>query len=256
MDKRYGRVKWGKGNPRSRTAPSNWKKVRSWNNHAGRNGIRPRVFCASLSDWLDSEVPIEWLVDLLDLVRTTPHLDWLLLTKRPENWYGRIHAALAHAEGIKDLDGWEGFTETDLGNWLNDWTRTDSEGIPTNIWIGTTVENQEYADKRIPELLKIPARVRFLSCEPMVGPVNLTISGGLALAGLDGKTNIDWVIVGGESGPGARAMPEQWAGSLRTQCEAAGVAFWMKQMGGSPNSRHQFADIPEDLRVRELPVPV
>jgi len=90
MDTRYGRVKWGAGNPRSRTAPSNWKKVRSWNNRAGRDGVRPRVFCASLADWLDDEVPLEWLADLLGLISQTTNLDWLMLTKRPENWADRL----------------------------------------------------------------------------------------------------------------------------------------------------------------------
>lgn len=173
MDTRYGRVKWGAGNPRSRTAPSNWKKVRSWNNQAVRDGIRPRVFCASLADWLDAEIPIEWLRDLLQLVQTTPNLDWLLLTKRPENWSQRVHDAFAA--------GWDG------DEWASQWLDGHAPG---NVWVGTTVEDQTRADLRMPLLAEIPARVRFLSCEPMIGPVSLA-------------NHVDWLIYAGEH-PGDR----------------------------------------------------
>jgi protein gp37 len=238
MDTRYGRVKWGAGNPRSRTAPSNWKKVRSWNNHAGRDAVRPRVFCASLADWLDDEVPVEWLRDLLVLVQTNPHLDWLLLTKRPQNWSSRVHAAF--------VAGWDG------DEWASQWLDGDA---PSNVWVGTTVEDQTRADERIPNLISIPARVRFLSCEPLLGPLEIEehlddiVDGGYVL----GSAPIHWVICGGESGPGARVMQTEWADSLREQCAAAGVPFWMKQMGGAIDSRHELSDLPESLRIRELP---
>jgi protein gp37 len=202
---------------------NNWKKVRTWNNHAGRDAVRPRVFCASLADWLDAEVPVEWLRDLLVLIQTNPHLDWLLLTKRPENWSDRLHAAFQA--------GWDG------DEWASHWL---DGAAPDNVWVGTTVEDQTRADERIPRLVEIPACVRFLSCEPLLGPVTL-------------NAHVDWVICGGESGPGARVMEADWATNLREQCSTRGIAFWMKQMGGLVDSRHELADIPEPLRVRELP---
>lgn len=233
MDTRYGRVKWGAGNPRSRTAPSNWKKVRSWNNQAARDGIRPRVFCASLADWLDVEIPVEWRADLLDLIAETPHLDWLLLSKRPGKWRELL-------EAVCDFDG-------DSMAWS--WLRGNA---PSNVWVGTTVEDQARADQRIPELIQVPANVRFLSCEPLLERVS--IHGLLDPARwTDDQPRIHWVICGGESGPGARPMEPEWADSLRSQCAVAGVPFWMKQMGGVTDSRHELADLPEVLRVRCMP---
>jgi len=238
MDTRYGRVKWGKGNPRSRTSESNWREPLKWdeeaaqlsiiNKHNGWEHQRPRVFCASLADWLDDEVPIEWLIDLLTLIDSTKNLDWLLLTKRPQNFLRRINAA-CHGK----ISPYEVFRK-----------------MP-NIWVGTSVENQQAADERIPELLKIPASVRFLSCEPLLENVDLTkvileksqspergkpdVSINSLFGwygGADkGRSSIHWVICGGESGPGARPMHPEWARSLRDQCAAAGVPFLFKQWG-------------------------
>lgn len=238
MDTRCGRVKWGKGQPRSRTSEANWKSPLRWNDQpmqltgkdgeANRNHRRTRVFCASLADWLDDEVPIEWLVDLLDLIRRTPNLDWLLLTKRPEDWANRILQTLLKVEGIECCEDKEE-PDTELGTWLNNWLGNDE---PSNVWIGTTVENQEMADKRIPLLLDIPARVRFLSCEPLLGALDL--SKCLLDTRFEGRhacTGVHWVICGGESGPHARPMHPDWSRSLRDQCRAAGVPFFFKQWG-------------------------
>lgn len=232
---------WGKGQPRKRTSKANWKLPLNWAAqpwicdgcglaHAlpGEICMRPgcdcetkhraRVFCASLADWLDDEVPIEWLADLLDLIRQTPNLDWLLLTKRPENWSRAINEAyLATATG-----------ETKA--WLAKWIEGES---PANVWIGTTVEDQIRANERIPQLIQIPARVRFLSCEPLLGPLDLQqwqehLPAPLHFAWLD---SIHWVIAGGESGPGARPMHPAWARSLRDQCAEAEVPFLFKQWG-------------------------
>lgn len=276
MEARYGRVKWGKGQPRSRTAESNWRKPLQWNRSTvyrcqscGQDYYttlqydfgyqcncssdptictprRPRVFCASLADWLDDEVPIEWLVDLLQLIHDTPNLDWLLLTKRPENWPGRIAAANKHV-----ADSAERIMPR-LNGFLERWRQGTA---PANVWIGTTVEDQTRADQRIPVLLQIPAKVRFLFCEPLLGPVNL---GRIRLSSsfpiehnpltgfsyVQGKeepwavptderpaARIHWVICGGESGPHARPMHPDWARSLRDQCAAAGVPFLFKQWG-------------------------
>ncbi|MGE9267761.1 MAG: phage Gp37/Gp68 family protein [Verrucomicrobiales bacterium] len=231
--KRSGLVKWGKGQPRRRTAEANWRKPLKWNKEAEEAGDRPKVFCASLADWLDDEVPIGWLVDLLCLIRRTPHLDWLLLTKRPENWIERIGKARCSKEG---------FEESGLWLWLDEWL--DGEP-PANVWVGTTVESQEMAEARIPELVEIPARVRFLSCEPLLERLDLWGWICEPIVPL-----VDWVIVGGESGPGCREFRPEWARSIQAQCEAAEVPFFFKQMGGV---RKPFAPIPDDLMVREFP---
>lgn len=254
MDKRYDRVNWGKGNPRSRTSQANWKKPVQWDRKAKREGIRPRVFCASLADWLDPEVPIEWLAEMLDTIRRTPHLDWLLLAKRPELWRDRLSEASAYSGAIgssgDDFDvtcGW-------INYWLNGYVP-----YTQNVWIGTSVEDQKRADERIPALIKIPAKVRFLSCEPLLGPVDLIYwthvsENGIGLprtrhsAGIENC--IHWLIVGGESGSKARPMNPDWARSLRDQCQEAEVAFFFKQMGGV---RKPFAPIPDDLMIREFP---
>lgn len=238
---------WGKGKPRKRTSEANWKQPIKWNKAAGELAAlqagsihghhrRPRVFCASLADWLDNEVPIDWMADLLDLIQKTPNLDWLLLTKRPENFFPRMADAtfwLAH-NGKK-------------------WTTSQDWHVckkpPTNVWIGTTVEDQKRAEERIPELDAIPAKIRFLSCEPLLEPVNLS----LRKDRIELPDSIHWVITGGESGPGFRPFNPDWARSLRDQCQAAGVAFHMKQMGGLRPST--MPPIPDDLQIQEFPTP-
>lgn len=250
--KRSGIVQWGPGKQRRRTTAENWKEPLKWDRAAklyaeaatdehteGKaNGFsypptRPRVFCASLADWLDDEVPIEWLADLMELIVRTPNLDWLLLTKRPQNWERRITDALAEVEGIKsDWPSREPYSLT--GHWLNEWLGGNA---PANVWIGTTVENQARADERLPQLLSIPATVRFLSCEPLLGDLNFwpPVPGQEGAMTSDwspkGLIGIHWVIAGGESGPGARPMHPDWARSLRDQCSAAGVPFFFKQWG-------------------------
>lgn len=213
MDGRFGVVNWGPGAPRRRTKLQNWNMLRRLNRKAAAAGVRFRVFCASLADVFDNAVDPAWRVDLWALIRETPHLDWLLLTKRPQNIAKRLPV-----------------------DWGNGWA---------NVWLGTSVENQEEADRRIPHLLTVPAAVRFLSCEPLLGPVDLafslsrnpieTASGllrrGMFSPSLEKLRPIDWVIVGGESGTGARPMHPDWARELRYQCAAAGVPFFFKQWG-------------------------
>lgn len=247
--KRSGQVEWGPGQPRQRTKPANWAKPRRWNAEAAGTGERPRVFCASLADWLDDEVPVEWLADLLQLVHATPRLDWLLLTKRPGNFEARVGRLIDAFLSLGALGNFTG-DGVKLAHWFADWRRGKG---PKNVWIGTTVEDQTRADERIPQLLAIPARVRFLSCEPLLGQVDLQLRGlpGWdedwklnALTGAewanprdDGipephRPRIHWVICGGESGPGARPMHPAWARRLRDQCTAANVPFHFKQWGG------------------------
>jgi protein gp37 len=240
MDKRWGKVKWGAGNPRQRTSAANWKQPLKWNKEAGELAIydpayRPRVFCGSLCDWLDDEVPIEWLADLLNLIRLTPNLDWLLLTKRPQNFMPRIKSVLEGFHQNPDLQ-----LVCSILNWA-------CSKIPwSNVWIGTTVEDQQRADERIPLLLDIPAKVRFLSCEPLLGEVDLVNLEDFNILCNEG---IHWIICGGESGPKARPMRLEWARSLREQCELSGVPFFFKQWDGTRN------DILDGVQHHEFPKP-
>ena len=218
-------IEWGKGKPRHRTSAGNWAQVVQWNNRAikhqiaapslGEDHHRPRVFCASLADWLDNEVPIEWLADLLDLIRRTPDLDWLLLTKRPQVWQKRMQEAqdFHFDHGDRNVTGW-----------LQDWRK---HGIaPANVWLGVSVEDQQRADERIPELLKIPAKVRFLSVEPLLERVDLNVAGA---GGRTDTSAIDWVIIGGESGTPRRDCGVEAIESVAQQCVVAGVPVFVKQ---------------------------
>jgi len=281
---------WGKGAPRRRTSIHNWNEPRRWDRAADaqlaafnrevavsfghlddmmEEPRRPRVFCASLADWLDDEVPIEWLADLLALIRETPHLDWLLLTKRPENWLTRMEKVTffamftpAYHSLLSLLAKWH--PAYDGGGGAN-----GSPVPPANVWIGTTVEDQQRANERIPQLRRIPARVRFLSCEPMLGPLDLSrwmgpwrgcgdyLAAPTVQDRKEGRTScaryenasgecradfcvfgyiggIDWVIIGGESGAGARDFHTEHAWDLVLQCCKAGVATFVKQLGTNP----------------------
>ena len=176
----------------------------------------------------------------------------LLLTKRPGNWLRRMGDACACAalrgEDVGRLFAWRDGTP------------------PPNVWIGTTVENQEMADKRIPELLKIPAKMRFLSCEPLLEEVTLDRIGEkcrwehmtrIAIKAewpsLYDMKGIHWVICGGESGARARPMDVEWARSLSSQCENAGVPFFMKQMDINGKVTRDMNLFPSDLKTREFP---
>ncbi|TXG96136.1 MAG: phage Gp37/Gp68 family protein [Nevskiaceae bacterium] len=249
--RRFGRVEWGADKPRVRTSAANWKLPERlnreefcecpschwrgperecvWDNEqcpqCGQivETARRRIFCASLADWLDNEAPIEWLVDLLDLIRRTPNLDWLLLTKRIGTWHDRLVAA--HDYGAAHGAG------DDLLVWIDWWLA--GLDIPANVWIGATVVNQPEADRDIPKLLRVPARVRFLSIEPMLGPVNLNqwLLSEHGRRHIGAQPGIGWIICGGESGPHARPMHPDWVRGLRDQCAAAGVPFLFKQWG-------------------------
>lgn len=222
-------TRWGPHADRTRTSAANWRKPLAWNKAAAASGTRARVFCASLADVFDNHASIlpAWRSDLFNLISQTPHLDWLLLTKRPQN-IARMMPNYLHTQ--------------------REWP---------NVWLGTTAENQTEADRRIPHLLAVPAAVRFLSMEPLFGPVDLShwmgvhhsrdnnlsdpethaaINKMILLAreqfrAEHGNHGISWVIVGGESGPHARPMHPDWARSLRDQCAAAGVPFLFKQWG-------------------------
>jgi len=237
-------INWGPGAPRRRTSAANWRKPLVWNRDAGvfyaAHGRRQRVFCASLADVFDNAVDPQWRDDLFALIEQTPNLDWLLLTKRIGN----------------------------VGNMLP--VPFDFDRLYPNVWLGATICNQAEADRDIPKLLAVPAARRFLSMEPLLGPVDLEypvslFPGGPARCcgghecGCGGRPTdppliygIDWIIVGGESGPGARPMHPDWARSLRDQCTAAGVPFLFKQWGefvGSGQTDHDLDFCYENSKV-------
>lgn len=238
FDKRRHVVQWGAGQPRKHTASSTWHLPVKWNAEAERLGVRYRVFCASLGDVFDNEVRPAWRSELFQLIKETPNLDWLLLTKRIGN------AKTMMADALH----------------LNPAALSDGRIWPLpNVWIGATITSQSEADRDIPKLLAVPAAVRFLSMEPLLGPVDLTDICNTrgeehedhfsALFDPDDDVDedgnsfpyIDWVIVGGESGPKARPMHPQWARDLRDQCAEAGVPFLFKQHGewiGVPDLRN------------------
>ncbi|WP_186239378.1 phage Gp37/Gp68 family protein [Burkholderia gladioli] len=245
-------VNWGPGAPRRRTSAANWHKPLAWSareffqcNDCGHRGfgrpyldvnpgtggvlgdgheceacrsrdiepVRMRVFCASLADVFDNAVPAAWRRDLAALIEATPALDWQLLTKR-------------------------------IGNAAAMLVDMFPAGTPDHVWLGATVVNQAEADRDVPKLLATPARVRFLSIEPMLGPVDLGRAwhGEAAVGGrCPGRylpalrevprPSISWVIAGGESGPGARPAHPDWFRSLRDQCAEASVPFLFKQWG-------------------------
>lgn len=210
MSNRYGWTEWGPHGERKRTSAANWRKPLVWAKAARATGERPRVFCASLADVFDNQAPAVWRSDLFDLIGETPELDWLLLTKRPENAMRMIHDAI----GIRDWP-WR------------------------NVWLGTTAEDRAHYDRRWGRLREIPARVRFISYEPAIGPLNRPHDWDL-------NDKPDWIICGGESGPGARMMDPKWARDVRDGCARSGIAFFMKQMTGKK-------PIPPDLMVRQFP---
>lgn len=276
-----GNELWGKGAKRVRTSEAYWKQPIRWNEQSvadclecdyhhgflkrdrgcmevgcscggGLSFRRPRVFGGSLCDWLDDEVPIEWLADYLKLIHATPHLDWLLLTKRPENFQLRMQDVL----GSTVFD-FASERDLDFRDWLMVWLGEGDgpyglkrAGVPQNVWIGTTVENQARADERVPKLLGIPAAVRFLSVEPMLEKIDLRYACFNGADSFGAMPGIDWVICGGESGSKCRPFDPDWARDLHFRCSEAGVPFFMKQMSGK---RKPLPEIPEDLMVREFP---
>ena len=248
LSKRTGLAVWGDNGTRRVTSDAYWKQPAKWAREAEAAGERRRVFCASLADVLedrrDLDDPRNRLWDVIDTTKNI--LDWLLLTKRPENF----------------------------------------EMIPNDlsefIWKGVSTEDQDSADKRIPLLLQTPAVVRFLSAEPLLGPlclgrflhghedhgVDLSRPVGSKVGCCVGYTPpLDWVIVGGESGPGARPCRVEWIESIVAQCSAADVDCFVKQLGAYPvwagaksspvePARGKNADIgywPNELRIQEYP---
>ncbi len=189
--RRYGHDVWGRGKPRRTFGEKHWNEpvrwARAWK--ASGEKRRMRVFCSSMADVFEDHPMIDVEREKLwTLIRNTPHVDWQLLTKRPERIVDRLPADWGH--------GYE------------------------NVWIGTSIESEDYVG-RIAELSAVPAAIRFISIEPLLGPIKR-----LPLK------DIDWVILGGESGPGARPLEIEWARQIRDQCLNKKIPFFFKQWGG------------------------
>lgn len=228
---------WGIDAPRRFFGEKHWNKPLLWNEKAEKEEQRMRVFCASMADVFEINHNPEINRQMnnarsklfFDIIPNTPCLDWLILTKRPEN----IFSLGTDAAGcIFDL-------------YLADYP---------NVWLGATMAKQQ-DEWVIGQLAQTPAKVMFLSLEPMLEPIDLIAKDyqSSAIYPYKNDKKIDWVIVGGESGSGCRPFEWDWARSIRDQCADAGVPFFMKQGGGHPNKREKLEDIPEDLRVREFP---
>lgn len=195
--------------------PKKWRKPRT-------------VFVNSMSDLFHAEIPQDFIAQVFGVMALTPRHTYQVLTKRP----GRMRALLTDDRFIlkcrAELYRQQTLTETAGG----------FEWPLRNVWVGVSVEDQEHADKRIPSLMRTPAAVRFLSCEPLLGPVSLTsYLDWMEYEGDDGvaaiyRPRLGWVIVGGESGINARPMDPAWARRLRDECVEAGVPFFFKQWGG------------------------
>jgi len=187
--RRVGHQLWGPDAPRRFFGDAHWAEPLRWNREAERAGERKRVFCASMADVFERRPElIPWRARLWKLIDDTPWLDWLLLTKRPHNAPAMVP-------------------------WRQRW--------PRNVWFGTTIENQHWAEKRLPDLQAVDAVVHFVSCEPLLGPLALRHR----------LRSLQWVIAGGESGHQPRLMHPAWVRSLRDQCQEAGVPFHFKQWG-------------------------
>jgi protein gp37 len=209
---------WGKGTQRRVLGQKYWHEPIRINRRAKDSGMRERVFCGSMCDVMeDHPTAQKERLSLYQLIEETPYLDWLLLTKRPQNFRRFLP---------------------------QDWMAEPRK----NVWLMTTVESQAQA-WRVVELLRTPAARHGLSCEPLLGPLDLkrikyfheglitescvnSLTGAVSsLAGPGIVSRLDWVICGGESGQNARPMHPDWARSLRDQCEEAGVSFFFKQWG-------------------------
>jgi protein gp37 len=225
LSKRFGKQIWGLPQTTDREHKSGiWKDIVKWDADAGAEGIRRRVFVSSMSDFLEDHPQVaEWRSKAKYIIRNLKNLDVLILTKRPQN----------------------------AAQFLFDWW----SDFPAHVWMGTTVENQKAVHTRLDYLAAIPSKVHFVSVEPQLEQITLHgEKNGIVYNWLSSHPRaIHWVICGGESGPSCRPFSWDWARSLRDQCKESNVAFWMKQGGGHPNKREKFSDIPEDLRIRELP---
>jgi protein gp37 len=230
LSKRTGHRIWGDDAERRFFGDKHWAEPLKWNKSAEALGERHRVFCASMADVFEKRPElIEQRKRLGELIKATRWLDYLLLTKRPEN-----APAMLREMGLDESD---------------------------NYWVGTSCENQPTANERIPHLLKCPAAVLFISAEPLLGALNIkpylsnnymTRCPGSEAASMG---IINWVITGDESGPDRRETKVEWTRDIKNQCGQAGVAYFNKQMFINGKMRHDLLEFPVDLRIRQFPKP-
>ena len=220
-------------------------------------------FVNSMSDLFHEDVPFSYIDQVFAVMALCPQHLFLILTKRPERmaeyWStpGRRELIEAAILQVMDANG--------LPTMVVPWVSERMDAIP-NVWLGTSVEDQATADARIPHLLHCPAAVRFLSCEPLLGAVDLKLNHRMPLnfhkpeerRYIEVAEELHWVIAGGESGPGARPMHPDWARSVRDQCAAAGVPFFFKQWGAWLGARQDGdADhVPHHLNCSDEPIRV
>lgn len=213
MQDRFRQAQWGKGKPRVKTGEGNWKAPLKWHKDNvkefefaargfGRSAssgyrlkARPTVFCSSLSDVFDPEVPDIWRFEIIELIHSTWSLDWLLLTKRPD-------------QAVR---------------FYKHYSKISSKLWPPNLWMGTSIESEKHITERLELLKQVPAMFHFASCEPLLGP--------LEFSGMEKM--VDWVIVGGESGAKARPLQKVWVLDIKKWCEDASIPFFFKQWGGT-----------------------
>jgi len=234
-----------------------------------------RIFVCSQTDLFGEWWPDEWIDAVFGVMNAARHHTFQVLTKRPERmlaWFKRIDASPCAIPGMENecrvltcFNAAEKHGAVDYSRW---WGSTWS--LP-NVHLGVSVENQATADARIPLLLQTPAAVRWVSYEPALGPVDFTRISTPTVAWVDAtRCGLDWVIVGGESGPGARPFDLAWARATIAQCRAAGVPVFVKQLGRDPIEQTpdgvrgfavmlhdkkggDWTEWPEDIRVREFP---
>lgn len=241
-----------------------------------------KIFTNSASDLFHESVPDEWIDRVFAVMACAAQHQFQVLTKRARRMREYMAALSADpaerlAQAVSAM-GYDDDAACAVANWVNGWSRwrhAPEDDNPLdgsrvrwplpNVWLGVTAEDQTRADERIPDLLATPAALRSVSVEPMLGPINLNsidLPGGdeevlplgakhLDRDDYDGFAKLDWVIVGGESGPNARPMHPDWARGLRDQCKAAGVPFFFKQMSG--RTKAALFDIPKDLQIMDFP---
>lgn len=221
---RYGHATWGDNGSRNKTADANWKNPYKWNRQANKEGVRRRVFCSSLADVFENHPQIkqEWRDELFKIIKLTTNLDWLLLTKRPENFSKYLPS-----------DYIEGYA---------------------NVWLGCSIENKKRMEERMDFLINTPAHVHFVSAEPFLEYFELPEHG------------LDWLIIGGESGPVTkiRKMELSHVKRMIDQAKEKGIKVFFKQLGSVLSKEHKLADghggnfdqyteLLNWLKVREIP---
>ena len=205
--------------------PIRWRKPR-------------KIFVCAHGDLFHESVPDEWIDRVFGVMALAPQHTFQVLTKRSKRMQAYIEAP--SEKRIKEMLHWQHFDNDPL------WP-----GWPLpNVWLGVTAEDQQRADERIPDLIETPAAVRFVSVEPMLGPVDLT---KLFHTPRDFAAGLHWIICGGESGHSARPMQPEWAMSLRDQCREATVSFFMKQMENGGKLTSEISSFPADLQIRQFP---